>query len=91
MPFVSLTRLKLRSRRYLPAFAWHTWRSVRQVKHAPGFRSGALARDPHGGFWTLTLWQDEASMRAYRNTGSHRKAMPKLIGWCDEAAVAHWE
>ena len=90
MPFVSLTRLRLRSPRFLPPFAWHTWKSMRQVKRAPGFQCGSVGQDPSGGFWTVTLWHDEAGMRAYRNTGSHMKAMPKLIDWCDEAAVAHW-
>ena len=29
-------------------------------------------------------------MKAFRNTGAHLKAMPKLIGSCAEASVVHW-
>ena len=91
MALISLTRLRLRSPVYLPLFFWHVWESTRQAQRAPGFVAGALARDPDGAFWTLTAWTDEASMRAYRNTAAHKRAMPKLMDWCDEAAVAHWE
>ncbi len=91
MPFVSLTRLRLRSVRFLPFFAFHTLRSIAQVKRAPGFEHGALLNDRHWAFWTLTLWDHHDSMRRYMITGDHKRAMPHLLHWCDEASVAHWD
>ncbi|MGI4853648.1 MAG: DUF3291 domain-containing protein [Janthinobacterium lividum] len=41
-------------------------------------------------FWTLTVWDNQASMRNYMVTGDHKAAMPKLMQWCDQASVAHW-
>ena len=91
MVFVSLTRLRIRSIRFLPWFAWDAVRSNRQVQRAAGFRTGALLADRKWTFWTMTAWDSQASMRQYMTTGSHKKAMPKLMRWCDEASVAHWE
>jgi hypothetical protein len=41
-------------------------------------------------FWTLTAWDSQEDMRNYMTNGSHKKAMPHLMHWCDEASVAHW-
>lgn len=90
MIFVSLTRLRIRSVRFLPFFALHAFRSNRQVRQAPGFLHGALLPDRHWTFWTMTAWDSEQSMRAFMVSGDHKKAMPHLLHWCDEASVAHW-
>ena len=87
---VSVTRLRLRSARFLPLFLWNTLRVNRQTMRAPGFRCGMLLVDARRTFWTVTLWDNEAALRAYRNSGPHKAVMPRLANWCDEASVARW-
>ncbi|WP_213805786.1 DUF3291 domain-containing protein [Granulicella sp. dw_53] len=91
MTFVSLTRLRIRSIRYLPLFAIHAQKTLRQVKKAPGFQKGSLLPDRNWTFWTMTAWDDPESMRRYMTTAAHKRAMPHLMHWCDESSVAHWE
>jgi hypothetical protein len=90
MVFVSITRLRIRSWRFMPRFMVHTLGTLRQCRGADGFMGGSLLPDRTRTFWTMTLWQDHAAMRAYIVSGSHLKAMPLLLGWCDEASVVHW-
>jgi heme-degrading monooxygenase HmoA len=91
MAFISITRLRIRSIRFLPFFAVLTQRSIRQVRRAAGFQVGSLLADRSWTFWTMTTWDSRESMRAYMTSGAHRKAMPHLLKWCDEASVVHWE
>ncbi|MDT8758108.1 DUF3291 domain-containing protein [Sphingomonas psychrotolerans] len=91
MPFVSVTRLRIRSWRFLPLFLLHAARTERQARAATGFRAGSLLPDRHRTFWTLTIWDRAEDMRAYVRSGAHKRAMPKLMHWCDEASIVHWE
>lgn len=90
MFFVSVTRLRIRSWLYVPQFVWHTLQATRQVLRAPGFLGGRLLRESNNALWTVTVWEDAEAMKAYRSSGGHMKAMPKLLEWCDEASIGHW-
>ena len=92
MAFLSLTRLHVRSWYYLPAFLLHASRSSRQAQRAPGFIMGALSADlPRRTFWTVTVWTDQAAMRAYQFSSAHKIVMSKIGAWCDEGSVARME
>jgi hypothetical protein len=86
----SVTRLRVRLLRYLPAFLWKTFLAQRQVMRAPGFLGGKLLVDAHRTFWTLTVWEGEKAMKAFRGTGAHGQVMSRLPDWCDEASYARW-
>jgi Domain of unknown function (DUF3291) len=90
MPFVSVTRLRVRSWRYLPAFLIQSLRALQQAKRADGNLAAAVLRDANLAFWTRTMWTGEAAMRSFMRSGAHRNVMPRLTKWCDGAAVAHW-
>ena len=86
----SVTRLRLRSLRYLLAFFIHTTRSRKQAVASAGCKGVRVRKTQGLTFWTLSVWDDEDSLRAFLGQNPHRSAMPKLFHWCDEAAVAHW-
>ena len=91
MVHLSLTRLRLRSLRFWPLFAVYAVRTRQQLVRSDGFLQGALLPDGPRTFWTMTSWKSAEAMRSYVLSGAHRAAMPKLMHWCDEASVAHWE
>jgi hypothetical protein len=90
MPFVSITRLRVRSWRFLPMFFYYALRSTRQASRSDGNLDTKLLRDSNHTFWTATLWTAETDMKQFMISGSHGRAMRKLLHWCDEAALVHW-
>src|SRR5438270_12779563 len=90
MPYVSITRLRVRSWRYLPQFLIQSIRAAHQARRAAGHLAVSVLRDADRAFWTRTVWRDEAAMRFFMQSGVHRRIMARLPEWCDEAAVVHW-
>jgi len=88
--WVSLTRLRIARLSVYPWALLQSIRTARQAARQPGFRDGRILRAQDRVLWTITAWTDETAMKAYRDSASHRTLMPKLITWCDEAALAHW-
>jgi len=91
MPLISVTRLRVRSFPYLLPFFWQTLKVARQAENSPRFLGGRILREARNTFWTLTAWEDQSAMLAFRQEAAHRGVMPKLLNWCDEAAYCHWK
>ena len=92
MPFISVTRLRVRSVRFLPLFAVGTWRSVAQIRRTPGFLAGQLAIGRRRTYWTVTMWESQSAMQAYRNS-PERTCVCCAPCWrgLTKAAAVHWE
>ena len=74
MIYVSITGLRLRGVRHFPRFWWHAIRAMAQARRADGNLS-VEARTINGVHHTLSVWRNEAAMRAYLTTGAHLRAM----------------
>lgn len=90
MPFISVTRLRVKSLFYIIPFMRANEASVKELKIAEGLIKGMELIDKKLTFWTITMWQDEASMKGFRGSPSHRIAMQHLPNWCNEASYHHW-
>ena len=90
MPFVSVTRLRVKSILYLIPFMRANEASAQELKLSRGLLKGKELIDKKLTFWTITLWEDEESMRGFRSSLSHRNAMQHLPKWCNEASYHHW-
>jgi hypothetical protein len=90
MAFISITRLRVRSWRYLPGFLIDALGSARQAARTEGNLAVKLLRESRNTWWTSTCWDSEASMRKFMVAKPHGAAMRKLLEWCDEAALVHW-
>ena len=90
MPFVSVTRLRVKSILYLIPFMRANEASVKALKASTGLLKGKELIDKKLTFWTITLWENEEAMKGFRGSEAHRKAMQYLPKWCNEASYHHW-
>jgi hypothetical protein len=90
MAVVSITRIRVRSWSYLPAFFVQTLRIAWQAARADGSLAVMLLRDRRNTFWTATTWSSERSMKVFMHAKPHGPTMRRLLEWCDEAALVHW-
>lgn len=90
MPFVSVTRLRVKSIFYLIPFFKANEASVKDLKKSAGLIKAKELLDKNLTFWTITIWQDEDAMKKFRGSDAHRNAMRHLPDWCDEASYHHW-
>ena len=73
------TRLPLSAHRYVPGFLRDTMRIRRQLATSPGLVGyGLLAELRRKTFWTVSVWEDDASLRAFAGAEPHRSIMRRM-------------
>jgi quinol monooxygenase YgiN len=90
MPFVAVTRVRVRTRRYFPLVLLQLVRSGRQERRAEGNLSAELLREADGTFWMRSVWHTDASMQHFIDSPERRIGMRRLARWCDEASATQW-
>ncbi len=88
---VFVTRLQLRSLRYLPAFVRASVAIAAQAAESKGFLGGHLGFEMPRAFWTVTMWEGPVAMRAFRNVGAHGPVMRHTATWARAASNVGWE
>jgi hypothetical protein len=77
--------------RFLLPFARCSFRCWRQARNAAGNLGVRLRKTRGLRFWTLTFWENESALKAYRDILMRGKVMPRARHWFDENSAAHWE
>jgi heme-degrading monooxygenase HmoA len=75
-----LTYLPLKRWRAIPKFMRYTSQIQRQLADSEGLIGYALdAKVPSRDFWTLSVWEDKASLRRFVQQNPHEKVMMDLL------------
>ncbi|PLT32817.1 DUF3291 domain-containing protein [Bacillus sp. V5-8f] len=89
--FISVTRMRLKGKRKLPIFIWHTMKSISQSRRAEGLLYSSFHKEGWDTYLTLTIWENQNNINEYRNEGSHFKAMKISRKIADKLELIHWE
>ena len=84
---LSVTRLRLRSWRFVLSFLRENERVVTQLCAAEGFLGGEVVAKAGLVFWTVSRWTSPRAMARFAHDGAHGAVIPKLAGWCSEAST----
>ena len=76
--------------RSVPAFLSHTMRINRQLREAMGLVGYSQRADLVRYRWTLSVWHDEASLRAFVQAEPHASTMRALARYTREPMFATW-
>jgi len=86
-----LSFLPLKSFWRLPAFALGTARVIKQLSTAQGLIAySLLARPMTNNFWTLSVWEDGASLEAFIQHPPHVRLMTSLTPHMRKTKFVRW-
>ena len=89
---VSASSLPASGLRSLPRFLLYTLRITGQLKRSQGLIAYSLRADlMRRRFWTMAVWSDEASLRAFVRAEPHSAAMRSLAPAVQTPRFVQWQ
>jgi quinol monooxygenase YgiN len=86
-----LSYLPLRSGRHVPGFLLHTLRIRAQLRRSRGLLGYSLRAELAAKrFWTLSAWQDEASLQDFVHARHHARTMTALTPHMGATRFIRW-
>ncbi len=87
-----LSFLPLKHYRMVPKFLWLSLEIQRQLRHAKGlvgYSLGAEVLDKH--FWTLSAWENQASLMDFVRQDPHGRVMQILASHMGQTRFVQWK
>ena len=91
MPFIVVTRLRLRDSVFFDEFFASAVAVVEQATNSEGNLGADVLAEANNTFWTRTAWKERGLMHAFVGSEPHLNTMSRLDDWCDEATFVDWE
>ena len=91
MPFIVVTRLRLRDPSFFDAFFASAVAVVEQATSSEGNLCPDVLAEANNTYWTRTAWEGRDPMDAFVGSEPHLSTMGRLDEWCDEAGFVDWE
>lgn len=91
MPIMVVTRLRLRDPKLLDEFFTAAVACLEQSKRAAGSLGGDVFADANDTWWTVSAWNQRASIDEFINAEPHLGTELRMGDWCDEATFVDWE
>jgi hypothetical protein len=91
MPFIVVTRLRLRDSAFFDEFFASAVAVVEQATNSEGNLGADVLAEANNTFWTRTAWKERGLMDAFVRSEPHVNTMGRLDEWCDEATFVDWE
>jgi heme-degrading monooxygenase HmoA len=91
MPFIVVTRLRLKDPAFFDEFFASAVAVVEQAQNSEGNLGADVLAEANNTYWTRTAWQERGFMNAFVGSEPHLHTMTRLDDWCDEATFVDWE
>lgn len=88
--FISITELRCKNIFKLPKFINHSIKSTNQVRLSNGLIDSIIWTKGFNGY-TITAWDNQESMKVFRNSGVHKIAMRDIRKLSNRYRSTHFE